>query len=90
MIIDPAVLANLPLREFKNGMAEVVKYGIILDEGFFTWLEEKLELIMQREETIIKEAIYHSCSLKAKVVEEDETEQGKRALLNLGHTFDMP
>ncbi|NMA62448.1 MAG: 3-dehydroquinate synthase [Syntrophomonadaceae bacterium] len=87
VIIDPAVLATLPPREFKNGMAEVVKYGIILDEGFFTWLEEELEPIIQREETIIAEAIYHSCSLKARVVEEDETEQGKRALLNLGHTF---
>lgn len=87
VIIDTETLATLPQREFSSGMAEVIKYGLIRDRDFFDWLELNIESIMARDDDTVTEAIARSCQNKADVVVADETEQGERALLNLGHTF---
>ena len=87
VIIDTDTLATLPDREFCAGMAEVIKYGLISDYDFFQWLEANVEALMQRDPDALRYAIEHSCLNKAKVVSADETEQGVRAILNLGHTF---
>ena len=86
VFIDPDVLRTLPERELKAGMAEVVKYGVIWDEGFFGFLEKNSGVIYSigRETT---HAIERSCEIKAEVVGKDETESGLRSILNLGHTF---
>ena len=87
VIIDINCLSTLPEREFAAGMAEVIKYGIIYDGEFFSWLDEHLEdLYCLDEETLIT-AIARCCEIKAEVVAQDEKESGIRALLNLGHTF---
>lgn len=85
--IDTAVLATLPDREFRAGLAEVVKYGAIADMDFFTWLEQQTDALLAKEPEVLAYAITHCCQQKAKVVARDETEQGERALLNFGHTF---
>lgn len=87
VLIDTATLDTLPDREFKAGLAEVIKYGAIIDPEFFTWLEENLRSILQREADALSYAITRSCELKAQVVAADERETGQRALLNFGHTF---
>lgn len=87
VIIDTATLATLPDREFSSGMAEVIKYGLIRDLSFFEWLEANISRIMARSADSLEEVIARSCSNKAEVVVADETEQGERAALNLGHTF---
>lgn len=87
VLIDTVTLSTLPDREFAAGLAEVVKYGLIADADFFAWLEQHWAGLLQRDEALLTEAIYRSCALKAEVVSEDETEQGRRAILNLGHTF---
>lgn len=86
--IDPAMLGTLPDREFKSGLAEVVKYGVILDAEFFAWLEANTAAILKRDPAALTHVIATSCKLKAKVVEQDERETtGLRAVLNYGHTF---
>lgn len=86
VLADVDVLQTLPLREFRAGYAEVVKYGLIGDKRFFEWLEADAEAVFHsRSEQIC--AIAVSCETKATIVARDETEQGDRALLNLGHTF---
>lgn len=87
VLIDVDLLQTLPAREFKAGLAEVIKYGLINDLTFFTWLEQNIEHLLNRNSEHLIYAIEHSCTNKAKIVAEDETEQGRRALLNLGHTF---
>ncbi len=87
VLIDTDTLATLPDREFSAGLAEVLKYGLIADADFFAWLERHWDALLQRDEVVISEAIYRSCEIKAEVVMEDEKEQGRRAILNLGHTF---
>lgn len=87
VIIDPKVLHTLPEREVAAGLAEVIKYGLIRDEEFFVWLEDKVTGLTELEPALLAEAIARSCQLKADVVASDETEQGMRAILNLGHTF---
>ncbi|MFY0663778.1 MAG: 3-dehydroquinate synthase [Natronospirillum sp.] len=87
VLIDTATLNTLPDREFAAGLAEVLKYGLIADAEFFAWLELHWGALLERDEVLLTEAIYRSCALKADVVIEDETEQGRRAILNLGHTF---
>lgn len=87
VLIDTAVLSSLPEREYRSGLAEVVKYGIIADPEFFTYLWKKTELINNRDEVTLQYAIHRSCSIKAGIVENDEREDGLRAILNLGHTF---
>jgi len=87
VIIDTNCLATLPPREFAAGIAEVIKYGIIYDAEFFSWLEENLEKLYQLDESALITAIARCCAIKAEVVALDEKESGIRALLNLGHTF---
>jgi 3-dehydroquinate synthase len=85
--IDTAVLATLPDREFRAGLAEVVKYGAIADPEFFAWLEQQADALIAKDPAALAYAIAHCCRQKAGVVARDETEQGERALLNFGHTF---
>ncbi len=87
VLADIDTLQTLPAREFSAGMAEVIKYGLILDAEFFDWLEANMTSLMQLDEAALSYAIYRSCQNKADVVAKDEHEQGERALLNLGHTF---
>lgn len=87
VIIDVDCLSTLPKREFTSGMAEVVKYGIIADADFFTWIEAHLAAILALETPALTYCIRRCCELKAQVVAADEFETGQRALLNLGHTF---
>ena len=87
VVIDTAVLDTLPEREFAAGMAEVIKYGLIRDPEFFQWLLDNQAALAARDTAPVAEAILRSCRNKAEVVAADETEQGNRALLNLGHTF---
>jgi len=86
--IDTALLATLPDREYRSGLAEVVKYGVILDEEFFVWIENQVDAILKRESSAVEHLIARSCELKAQVVEQDEREEtGLRVILNYGHTF---
>jgi 3-dehydroquinate synthase len=87
VIIDIATLDSLPDRELSAGLAEVIKYGLINDPEFFTWLEQNMARLVAREHDALSYAIERSCSDKAAVVAADERESGQRALLNLGHTF---
>ncbi len=87
VIIDIDTLRTLPARELRAGVAEVIKYGLIQDAGFFDWLEVNIERLLALEPEIVIEAIHRSCACKAEVVAADERESGRRALLNLGHTF---
>ncbi|OIO67835.1 MAG: 3-dehydroquinate synthase [Zetaproteobacteria bacterium CG12_big_fil_rev_8_21_14_0_65_55_1124] len=85
--IDPLVLSTLAPRELRAGVAELIKYGLIRDTEFFTYLQQHMQSLLTLEADTVAEVIYHSCRHKAEVVVSDETEQGVRALLNLGHTF---
>ncbi|QTF92315.1 3-dehydroquinate synthase [Halomonas sp. BM-2019] len=87
VLIDTDTLATLPPRELSAGLAEVIKYGLIRDADFLAWLEEALPALRALDAAALARAIERSCALKAEIVAEDETEQGVRALLNLGHTF---
>ncbi|WP_068809448.1 3-dehydroquinate synthase [Thauera phenolivorans] len=87
VLADTATLDTLPARELAAGLAEVIKYGLIRDPDFFVWLEANLERLLAREPEALADAIERSCRNKAEVVAADETEQGERALLNLGHSF---
>ncbi|MFC2992286.1 3-dehydroquinate synthase [Halomonas tibetensis] len=87
VLIDTETLETLPAREFSAGLAEVIKYGLIRDADFLGWLEGAMEDLRALEPMALIRAIECSCALKAEIVAEDETEQGVRALLNLGHTF---
>ncbi len=85
---DTDFLKTLPEREYLSGFAEVVKYALLGDAEFFSWLEKNAAALMARENTAMQKAIVKSVQMKAKIVAEDEREiSGKRALLNLGHTF---
>lgn len=86
--IEPAFLDTLPAREFNSGLAEVVKYGMILDAELFRYLEARAEDILSRQLDPLVHIIRRSCALKAEVVEKDERDSlGQRVLLNFGHTF---
>ncbi|HEV3117369.1 MAG TPA: 3-dehydroquinate synthase [Gemmataceae bacterium] len=86
--INTAVLKTLPEREYRSGLAEVVKYGVILDADFFAFLEANAEPLLGREATTVQLVVARCCRLKAGVVEKDEREEtGLRAGLNYGHTF---
>lgn len=87
VIIDTDCLRSLPPRELASGLAEVIKYGIILDGEFFTWLEQNLDRLLALETQAMAYCIRRCCELKAEVVAADERETGQRALLNLGHTY---
>jgi len=85
--IDIDTLATLPDNELSAGLAEVIKYGLIIDAEFFTWLQENMQKLLNRDNQALAYAIKRSCEIKADVVARDEREGGIRALLNLGHTF---
>jgi len=85
--IDPQVLGTLEARELCAGIAELIKYGLIRDAAFFDFLHENMQALLALDADTVAEVIYTSCRHKAEVVMRDETEQGMRALLNLGHTF---
>ncbi|WP_369930589.1 3-dehydroquinate synthase [Xanthomonas sp. NCPPB 2632] len=87
VVADPYLLDTLPQREFQAGLAEIVKGAAIGDPAFFAWLEDHADTLATRETRPLIEAIARKCRYKAGVVARDETEQGERALLNLGHTF---
>ncbi len=87
VLADLDVLATLPDREMACGMAEVIKYGLLGDAGFFAWLEVHAADAMAREPAALAEAVRRCVAMKAEIVIEDEREAGRRALLNLGHTF---
>ena len=88
VFLDTAVLDTLPPRDYRSGLAEVVKYGVILDEKFFAYLESNLAGINLRTPEVLRHIIARCCRLKADIVERDEFERtGVRAVLNYGHTF---
>ena len=87
VLADISTLDTLPDRELKAGLAEVIKYGLIRDLPFLDWIEANLERLLARDREALVEAVERSCRNKAEVVAADETEQGERATLNLGHTF---
>src|SRR5215510_13354026 len=87
VVIDVDTLKTLPRREFLAGVAEVIKYGVILSPDLFSLLEEDLMSFLQLDPSLLTEVIRTCCQLKALVVEEDETEGDYRAILNFGHTL---
>ncbi|OOF85300.1 3-dehydroquinate synthase [Rodentibacter ratti] len=87
VMIDTLTLNTLPKREVNAGLAEVIKYGAILDYEFFEWLEKNIDDLVALKQDALQYCIARCCQIKADVVARDETEKGDRALLNLGHTF---
>jgi 3-dehydroquinate synthase len=87
VVADIDVLATLPRRELLAGYAEVAKYGLIRDRGFFAWLEQNGAALIAGDAAARQQAVRQSCAAKAAIVAADEREAGERALLNLGHTF---
>jgi 3-dehydroquinate synthase len=87
VLADLDVLSTLPDREMACGMAEVIKYGLLGDTGFADWLEVNTAAVLAREPIALAEAVRRCVAMKAEIVAEDEKEAGRRALLNLGHTF---
>ncbi len=87
VICDLATLRTLPEREYRSGVAEIIKYGPIADEAFFAWLEANIDALMARDDCAMAHAVKRSCEIKADVVSRDEREDDVRAILNFGHTF---
>lgn len=87
VLADTAMIRTLPERELSAGLAEVIKYGLIMDVPFLEWLEANMDRLMARDPEALAHAVTRSCENKAQVVAADERETGQRALLNLGHTF---
>jgi 3-dehydroquinate synthase len=87
VVADTATLATLPLRQFRAGIAEIIKYGLIADLEFFAWLERNIDAVIGLDQDALVHAIERSCRLKASIVSADEREGGLRAILNFGHTF---
>jgi 3-dehydroquinate synthase len=87
VVSDTATLSTLPVRELRAGLAEVIKYGLVADAEFLGWLDTNLPALLALDPTALAHAIRRCCEIKAAIVAEDEREHGRRALLNLGHTF---
>ena len=87
VLCDLATLASLPVREYRAGLAEVIKYGIIYDAGLFRRLERDLPRLLRRDQRTLAAIVARCCEIKADVVRQDETESGLRAILNFGHTI---
>jgi 3-dehydroquinate synthase len=85
--IDPGVLSTLPRKEYINGMAEVIKHGLIRDADYFQMLDQKFDRVMALDPEVLEELIYLSCMIKSAVVTEDEKESNLRRILNFGHTI---
>jgi 3-dehydroquinate synthase len=86
VIADPAALATLPEREFRGGLAEAVKHGLIADAEYFAWMERESEALLRRDPASLERLVRRSVEIKAEVVSADERESGRRAILNAGHT----
>jgi 3-dehydroquinate synthase len=87
VLCDLATLASLPMREYRAGLAEVIKYGIIYDAGLFAFLERELPKLLRRDSRTLAVVVARCCEIKADVVRQDENEGGLRAILNFGHTI---
>jgi 3-dehydroquinate synthase len=87
VIADMTLLDTLPQRELSAGLAEVIKYGLLGDAEFLSWLEANMAKLVARDHDALAYAVQRSCEMKAEIVSQDEKETGVRALLNLGHTF---
>jgi len=87
VLADTDTLATLSEREFSAGLAEVIKHGLILEDAFFFWLEDHIADVLAQNPDALTYLVRRSCEIKAAIVAEDEFEKGRRALLNLGHTF---
>lgn len=87
VLCDLRTLRQLPEREFRAGIAEVIKYGIIYDADFFEYIEHHLKKLLERDYSTLQTIIARCCEIKAEVVSQDETESGLRAILNFGHTI---
>ena len=86
VVADPRVLATLPERDFRGGMAEAVKHGLIADADYFAWMEREADALLRRDEAALTRLVRRSVEIKAEVVSADERERGRRAILNAGHT----
>ena len=87
VLADPELLATLPVREFRGGLAEVIKYGVIADAKLFAFLEKQMDAVLRRDARALELVIRRSIRIKAQVVSKDEKESGLREILNFGHTF---
>lgn len=87
VLIDVDTLDTLDNRQYSAGLAEVIKYGLLGNVDFLTYLERNIDGLIARDKSLITETVYQSCLDKADIVAQDELESGKRALLNFGHTF---
>lgn len=87
VIADTEALSTLPVREYRAGLAEIVKYGFIYETAFLDWLDAHVDALRRRDPAALIHAIRRSCEIKAEVVSQDEREHGLRAILNFGHTF---
>ncbi|MBF0379674.1 MAG: 3-dehydroquinate synthase [Magnetococcales bacterium] len=87
VVMDTVTLKTLSQRDFSSGLSEVIKYGIIWDADFFSYLEKNMAAVLQKDDATLTHLLYTCCAIKADVVAQDERETGTRALLNLGHTF---
>ncbi|MEC7380407.1 MAG: 3-dehydroquinate synthase [Pseudomonadota bacterium] len=87
VLADTATLGTLPSREYAAGLAEVVKYGVIVDAAFFEFLEQHSDDLLAKDGAVLSQVILRCCAIKAEVVSADERESGRRAILNYGHTF---
>ena len=87
VLCDLDTLGTLPEREFRAGLAEVIKYGVIYDTGLFARLERALPKLMKRDRKILASVVARCCEIKAEIVSRDETESGLRSILNFGHTI---
>src|SRR5262249_23626247 len=87
IVTDPAALRTLPEREFRGGLAEVIKHAIIADAKMFAWLEHSIDKVLRRDAAALEYLIPANVAIKANVVSRDERESGLREILNFGHTF---
>ncbi len=87
VLIDPSCLQSLSEKEFRSGMAEVIKHGIIWDAGYFNYLDHHMEQILQRKPEVVATTIARSCEIKSEVIQQDQRHKGLRDILNYGHTF---
>ena len=87
VLCDLSTLGSLPMREYRSGLAEVIKYGIIYDARLFALLERELPKLLRRDPRTLAAVVARCCEIKADVVRQDETESGLRAILNFGHTI---
>ena len=87
VVCDTAFLSTLDPKEMSDGLAEIIKYGLIYDRDFFVWLQTNISNILEQDRASLRHAVQRSCQIKAEIVAQDEREQSIRAILNFGHTF---